>query len=463
MPAPSRIRRCIAALALLAAAPLSAQQPADRNTVIPLARLTGPIRLDGRADDPAWQAVPLFPMTVYLPVYRRPPGERTELRVAYDDEALYVMFDAWESHAGGMRASSMVRDDAGPADWVNILLDTFGDRQNGVSFSTTPAGQRTDASISNDAVTSGNLSAAWNGVWDLAARREADSWHGEFRIPFSTLRFTTSGGRVEFGLSVNRLVAHANERVTFPAIEPSAPLAVWKPSRWQRVSVENIRAGRYLRVTPYALTALEGRRAPDPMRSAWSAEENLEGGADLKLAVSQSLTLDLTANTDFAETEVDDQRVNLTRLPLFFPEQRAFFVERAGVFEVRTGGPDVLFNSRRVGLTPAGEPVRLLGGARLVGRVGGWDVGVFDAQMGRSPAASARTSACSACGAACSTGTPGRESCSPPARRGTPPRSPSARTAIWLSAAITIWASPRPPSPAMPARDRSAASCRAAR
>jgi hypothetical protein len=104
------------------------------------------------------------------------------------------------------------------------------------------------------------------------------------------------------------------------------------------------------------------------------------------MAITPNVNLDLTVNTDFAEAEVDDQRINLTRFPLFFPERRAFFVERAGTFEVRTGGADLLFNSRRVGLTPEGEPVRLLGGARLVGRVGRWDFGLFDAQTGRTPA-----------------------------------------------------------------------------
>jgi hypothetical protein len=112
----------------------------------------------------------------------------------------------------------------------------------------------------------------------------------------------------------------------------------------------------------------------------------MEAGGDLKLGVTPSLTLDLTVNTDFAEAEVDDQRINLTRYPLFYPERRAFFVERAGTFEVRSGETDILFNSRRVGLTTTGEPVRLLGGARLVGRVGGWDIGLFDAQTGRTPA-----------------------------------------------------------------------------
>jgi hypothetical protein len=358
----------------------------DRNTVWSLTRLTGPIQVDGRSDDPAWQAVPPLPMTVYLPSYGADPTERTVARVAYDDDALYVIIDAWESHPGGVRASSMIRDDDSPGDFINVLLDTYGDRQNAVTFSTTPGGQRNDWTISNDAQSGDALSPAWNGVWELATRRGPDGWHAEYRIPFSTLRFASDGQRIEFGLSLNRLTAHSNERVTFPAIEPSAPLALWKPSRWQRVMVSDIHPGRSLRVTPYALGGLEGGRQPDPARSPWTRDQRVESGGDLKLGVTPSLTLDLTVNTDFAEAEVDDQRVNLTRYPLFYPERRAFFVERAGTFDVRTGDADILFNSRRVGLTATGEPVRILGGARLVGRVRGWDIGLFDAQTGRTPA-----------------------------------------------------------------------------
>ena len=295
------------------------------------------------------------------------------------------MVDAWESHEGGVRASSMIRDDDSPGDFLNVLLDTFGDRQNAVTFSTTPGGQRNDWTISNDAQDDAALSPAWNGVWDLVVRRGADGWHAEYRIPFTTLRFTTRNGRAELGLSINRLTAHSNERVTFPAIEPSAPLALWKPSRWQRVSIENVSTARSFRVTPYVMAGSEGTRAPDPVLSPWQRDQRVEVGGDLKTALSPNLTLDVTVNTDFAEAEVDDQRVNLTRFPLFYPERRAFFVERAGTFEVKTGEVDILFNSRRVGLTPDGEPVRLLGGARLVGQVGGWDVGLFDVQTGETP------------------------------------------------------------------------------
>jgi drug/metabolite transporter (DMT)-like permease len=383
-PTPLRVpaaKTAAAAALLLVALPAFAQQG-----VMPLTRLTGPVRVDGRGDDAAWQAVPLLPLTVHLPNHKSAPSERTEARLAYDDDALYLMVDAWEAHPGGVRASSMIRDDDAPGDFINLALDTFGDRQNAISFSTTPGGQRNDWSISNDAQNGAALSPAWNGVWDVATQRDADGWHAEFRIPFSTLRFTTQDGRVEFGLSMNRLTAHSNERVVFPDIEPSAPLALWKPSRWQRVSVEDIRPTRSVRLTPYVVAGVAGARMPDPAGSAWAREEVREFGGDLKVAVTPNLTLDLTANTDFAETEVDDQRVNLTRFPLLFPERRPFFVERAGTFEVRTGETDLLFNSRRVGLTPAGQPVRLLGGARLVGQVRGWDIGFFDAQTDRSPA-----------------------------------------------------------------------------
>ena len=379
----------VALLLCTSAASAAAQQPsatfASRDSAWPLPRLEGEVVVDGRSDEPAWQAVAPLPMAVYLPAYGAAPTERTDARIAYDADAIYVMVDAWEAHPGGVRASSMIRDDDSPGDFLNVLLDTFGDRQNAVTFSTTPGGQRNDWSISNDARDDASLSPAWNGVWDLAVRRGPDGWHAEYRIPFTTLRFTARNGRAELGLSINRLTAHSNERVTFPAIEPSAPLALWKPSRWQRVSIEGITDDRSLRVVPYVMAGSEGNRAPDPLLSPWHRDQRFEAGGDLKTALSPNLTLDLTVNTDFAEAEVDDQRVNLTRFPLFYPERRAFFVERAGTFEVKTGEVDLLFNSRRVGLTPDGEPVRLLGGARLVGRVRGWDLGVLDVHTGRTP------------------------------------------------------------------------------
>ncbi len=383
-PAVAPLMKQAAAVALLLAVAGSGRAAEAQQPVTALQRLGGTIKVDGRSDDAAWQAITPLDLTVHLPTFGSAPSERTVARVAYDDEALYLVVDAYESHRDGVRVSSMLRDDDAPGDFINLILDTFGDRQNAVSFSTTPGGQRNDWTISDDALSWSSLSPAWNGVWELATTRGDDGWHAEFRVPFSTLRFTTKDGRVEFGLSVNRLTAHLNERVSFPAIEPSAPLAVWKPSRYARVSVEGISPPRNVRFTPYVLAGLDGTRAPDPGVSPWTRHETSELGADFKVALTPNLTLDLTANTDFAETEVDAQQVNLTRFPLLFPEQRPFFLERAGVFTMRSGETDLLFNSRRVGLTPDGRPVRLLGGARVVGRVAGWDVGFFDAQTDAS-------------------------------------------------------------------------------
>jgi drug/metabolite transporter (DMT)-like permease len=373
-------------LALLVGAERATAQDGDRGKAWPLPRLARGERItvDGVGDDPAWRSVSPIPLTVYLPIYGSTPVERTDARVAYDADALYVMIDAWEAHPGGIRASSMIRDDDAPGDFINVLIDPFGDRKNAVAFSTTPGGQRNDWTIINDAAGANPLSPGWNGVWELATRRDGRGWHAEYRIPFSTLRFTArEGGRVEFGLGVNRLAAHVNERVVFPATEPSSGMSLWKPSNLQRVSVEGINATRSVRLTPYAVAGREGLRAPDVIASPWASNDRVDMGGDLKMAVTPNLTLDLTANTDFAEAEVDDQRVNLTRYPLLFPERRQFFVEQAGTFEVKTGESDLLFHSRRVGLTSSGEPVRLLGGARVAGRVDAWDVGFFDAQMGR--------------------------------------------------------------------------------
>jgi drug/metabolite transporter (DMT)-like permease len=366
------------ALVLAVASPLAAQQ------VTPLAKLTSPVQLDGRSDEPAWQDVAPIEVAVHLPNFGAAPSERTVARVAYDADALYVMVDAYEAHPGGVRASSMLRDDDAPGDFINLLLDSFGDGQNAVNFSTTPGGGRLDWSIANDAQNVGNFSPGWNGVWDVVVRVSDEGWHAEYRIPFSTLRFTSDSGRIVFGFSLNRLTSHSNERVTFPRIDPAAPLALWKPSRMAKVSIEGINPVRNIRFLPYVVAGEEGSRSPDATLDPWVRHSTSEIGGDFKVALTPNLTLDLTANTDFAETEVDEQRINLTRFPLLFPERRPFFVERAGTFEVRTGETDYLFNSRRVGLTADGRPVRLLGGARLVGQVRGWDIGFFDAQTGET-------------------------------------------------------------------------------
>ena len=187
-------------------------------------------------------------------------------------------------------------------------------------------------------------------------------------------------GKVVMGLTLTRLVSRSEERVTFPAIDPKFEFR--KPSVAQEVVLRNVKTKNPLYLTPYALSGTArnmvrptGATTFSPVRS-----NSNEVGGDARYSLSSDLTLDLTYNTDFAQVEADDQQVNLDRFPLFYPERRRFFQENSGIFDFQMGGGARLFNSRRIGLTPAFTPLPVLGGARLGGRMGAWDLGLLEMQ-----------------------------------------------------------------------------------
>jgi len=364
---------CLGA-ALALPLPVAGQEP------WPLPRLEGPVRLDGIPDEPAWSTIEPIPMVSFQPVFGLSPSEPTDIRVAYDREYLYV--GAIMKDSGGVRYHSLTRDIDNGGDFLNILIDSFNDNENGFYFGTTPGGNRLDGTVVNDG--EGNsFSLAWNGHWDTAVDVRADGWSAEVRIPLTTLRFQERDGRVLMGLMVNRLISRKNERVTFPAVEPTTGGAFVKPSRARDVELVDVTARRPWYATPYLL--LGQRRSVLPIEQGVLEDDEewrKEVGGDLKLGLTDNVTVDLTANTDFAEVETDDERVNLTRFPLFFPEKRQFFLERAGIFDFQLGGDNRLFHSRTVGLTAEGEPVRIVAGGRLVGRFGEWDLGLLNVQTG---------------------------------------------------------------------------------
>ncbi|MFW6079854.1 MAG: DUF5916 domain-containing protein [Gemmatimonadota bacterium] len=373
----------------LSAAPVTAQQPVE------LPRIErGAIVLDGRVDEAAWDAVDPLPLTMYEPTFRGEITERTEIRVAYDDEYLYASCRCLDASPDGIRVTSLSRDAMSGDDQFLLLLDPYDDNETGLLFMTSPAGVRVDRQVRNDA--EGDfLNPSWDTFWDAAAVRTDGGWSAEIRIPLSSLRFQQADGRVVMGLSAQRVIARKNERVTFPAIEPDQGAANLKPSRLRDVVLRGIERDDPVYLTPYLLggatrtprsTAGDPTTGPDP---ATTREWTREVGLDAKYALASNLTLDMTLNTDFAQVEADDEQVNLTRFSLFFPEKRQFFQERSGIFDIRTGAESRLFHSRRIGLTVDGEPVRILGGGRLVGRLGGWDVGVLDMQTDEAAAAGA--------------------------------------------------------------------------
>lgn len=351
-----------------------------------LARLSGPVVLDGLLDDPAWRDIESLPLTTYTPVFRGPASQRSEIRVAYDDEAFYAAGWFYDVDPHGIRVNSLYRDRWNGDDAFAIYVDTFNDDRNSKWFGITPAGMRFDTLISDDGDT---LNDNWDGFWSAKTSVTDDGWFAEVRIPFSTLGFRADAeGRVVMGLTVTRLVSRLNERVTFPAIDPQS--AFRRPSVARDVLLRGVHSRTPLYVTPYVLGGSSRSPAPGDAR-ARQVETTREAGLDVRYPLSSNLTLDLTVNTDFAQVEADGQQVALDRFPLFFPERRRFFQEGSGLFDFVTVGGGRLFHSRRIGLTPDLRPVRILGGARLVGRVGAWDLGGLTMQTAREDTNPAET------------------------------------------------------------------------
>ena len=317
---------------------------------------------------------------MYTPVFRGTPTQRTEIRVAYDDEYFYAAGWFYDTNPKGIRINSLYRDRWNGDDTLAIYIDAFNDNQNAKWFGTTPSGMRFDLLVSDDGNT---LNESWDTFWTSRTTVTAEGWFVEVRIPFSSLGFQTGpDGRVVMGLTVTRLVSRLDERVTFPEIDPKFPFR--RPSVARDVVLRGVHSKTPIYVTPYIL----GGGATTVLPATTAAfrrdrDTSREAGVDVRYPVTGKLTLDFTVNTDFAQVEADGQQVALDRFPLFFPERRRFFQEGSSLFDFVAAGGLRLFHSRRIGLTPDFQPVRILGGARVVGRVGNWDVGALEMQTDR--------------------------------------------------------------------------------
>jgi hypothetical protein len=343
-----------------------------------------PIVLDGSLGDPAWQGVPAATgFTQREPAAGSPATEATEVKVAYTPSALYIGIRALESAPRKVVARAMQRDsDVTADDSVSIILDTFDDHRNAYLFATNANGVRTDALISDEG---DDVNADWNGVWQVKARRTEEGWTAEMEIPFSTLRFAPE--KDAWGMNVRRLVPRKGEESYWAAVPLEADIN--RVSLAGRLTgLAGMTAGLNLRVKPFTVASgRESAAAVEKARAggAGGVEAAENTGVDVKWGFGRGLSLDATVHTDFAESDVDEQQVNLSQFSLFLPEKREFFLENAGIFEF--GPRDVftspvmrLFFSRRIGLTADGQPVPIDWGARLTGREGPWSLGVLDAQ-----------------------------------------------------------------------------------
>lgn len=383
------LRLVVAAVLVALPGGTAGAQDVPASSVWRIPALTGAIRIDGQVDEPEWEGIRPVALTNLYPRFGSELTERTEIRIGYDRDYLYGSIRAFDRDPAGIQATTLYRDRWGSDDEFVIILDTFGDGENAAMFLVTPAGVRVDNLLSNDAEPGAGtwLNPDWNVRWDASATRTPEGWFAEMRIPWSSLRFDHRNGEVAMRLKTYRYIRRKNENQMFPATRPeSGANPHFKPSIGQPVAVEGIVAGRSIDVRPYlAAGSVRSFDRVDPPVPGTTATD-LDAGLDVKVPVGSGMTLDLTVNTDFAEVEADDQRLNLTRFSLLFPEKRPFFQERAGLFGLSLGGETALFYSRRIGLSGAGEPIPLLGGLRLAGRMGRWDVGGLVAQTGASDA-----------------------------------------------------------------------------
>ncbi len=360
-------------------------QANDRNEVVDVFQTDKQIVIDGNLDDEAWGEITPLKFYQHTPLNGKDEVTHSVVKAAYDQKYFYL--SARCTNDKDKRSTPTFKRDAlgRNMDHVGLILDTYNDNENALMFFVTPTGSRIDATMINDAA-NGEMSTTWDGFWDAEVEEDESGWSMELRIPFSSLKFQSINNESVMGMTVYSYIAKDSKMDTYPDISNKWGFWSWsKPSQTQKIRFKNIEPNRPLYIAPYLLAGFEQSIDVDEKHKTFSKTNlgEFEAGLDMKYALSDNLTVDLTVNTDFAQVEADDAQINLTRFSLFFPEKRKFFLERESNFNFNFGGYDNLFYSRSIGLFED-KKVRIIGGARLVGRVGKWDVGLMNLQTGRS-------------------------------------------------------------------------------
>lgn len=327
--------------------------------------------IDGVMDEPFWNdLIPVMDFVQRDPLDGGVPSERTEVRIAYDEDFLYFGFHLFDSDPSGIRANILHRGGMiGFDDHVVIGLDTFQDRRNGYIFEINALGTQDDAIFTDESIEREDWN--WDGVYWSEARIHEEGWTLEVAIPFTTIRFPREEV-LEMGLLFFRSIRRKNETVFWPHLPATYRGRYAQASQYGTLTgLQGVVPGRNLQVKPFVVSGGQKAGAVAPTNGV------LETGLDVKYSLTSSLTLDLTVNTDFAQVEADNVQVNLDRFSLFFPEKREFFLERAGLFAFGDPGQTQVFFSRRIGLQ---NPI--LGGGRLTGQVGPVSLGLLNLQTG---------------------------------------------------------------------------------
>lgn len=363
---------------------------AEARSAVAVAR-SGPVRLDGRLDEEAWEAAPAFSGFIQKePDEGSPAREETEVRVLFDDEALYIGAVLWDSEPERISRQLLRRDQEGSADFFEVSLDPNLDRRTGYQFTVSAANVQVDRYLFDDNREDG----AWNAVWSSEVHHAPWGWSVEIRIPLSQVRFDPDGGPQTWGVNFSRRRTATNERSHF---SPESRAIRGVVSRFGLLDgIEVGAGGRRVEARPYVLA--RGARGPaaegDPFFDGGEAGARV--GVDLRYGLGSAFTVDATVNPDFGQVEADPATINLTAFETFLSERRPFFVEDARILDFSlSGGQNTLFYSRRIGRAPQGgapegasfvdvpDAATILGAAKLTGRTrGGLSLGALAAVTG---------------------------------------------------------------------------------
>jgi len=387
-------RIVLSALLGVVAAPAFAQgaaKPAPTVRAYPTAQ---PIRIDGHLDEEIYRTTPAITDFVQQePDEFKPATEQTEAWIFFDNDNVYISARNWESHPERRVANEMRRDTSQlrQNDTFGVLFDTFHDKRNGYIFYANAIGGLADSQVTDE----GPPNADWNTVWDVRTANFDGGWTIEMVIPFKSLRYQPGTDQV-WGINLRRVVRWKNEW-SYLAQVPRAQttfLGLLKVSLAGTLEGLQVPSGRAnLEVKPFALAGLSTDHTVTP---SIDNDGNARIGGDVKYGITQNITADLTVNTDFAQVEVDEQQVNLTRFNLFFPEKRDFFLEGLGTFAFAgrasaglgagSGDTPYLFFSRRIGLDQS-RVIPILAGGRTTGKAGKFTFGAINVQTGDDEAA----------------------------------------------------------------------------
>ncbi|MHC4220183.1 MAG: carbohydrate binding family 9 domain-containing protein, partial [Planctomycetota bacterium] len=347
--------------------------PPESHPQVEIVRTETPPTIDGVLDEPMWgQAAVIDNLTQVEPLEGVAPTRQTEIRILFDDQLIYFGVRCFDPEPDRIVARQLGRDGSLDSDdRVELVIDPIFDRRSGFFFATNPVSARLDGLVVNNR----QIDIEWDGIWYAKSSIDDQGWVAEFAIPFQTISFNPKTTR--WGFNLERVVRRDREVSRWSG--PSRNLEIQSVANAGVLEgIRDITQGLGLDVKPYAKGTYEHGPTSDDF--------SVTGGADLFYKLTPAITLTLTFNTDFAETEVDERQVNLTRFPLFFPEKRDFFLQDAGIF--RFGGirrNPLPYQSRRIGLDENGLPVRILAGAKVTGRQSGWNLGFLTTYMDNTP------------------------------------------------------------------------------